>query len=110
MINWCRVEELRDEVGSDDFEEVVDLFLSEVQEVVDRLSLGMNVATLEEDMHFLKGSAMNLGFDELSALCQKGEKMANTGEGASFDLPNLLNCYSDSRAQFLAEYNLRLSA
>ena len=30
MIDWQRVNELRDEVGAEDFEEVVDLFLEEV--------------------------------------------------------------------------------
>ena len=37
MIHWPRVVELRDEVGPEDFDEVVDLFIEEVQEVIERL-------------------------------------------------------------------------
>ena len=33
MIDWARVSELRDEVGAEDFEEVVQLFLAEVEDV-----------------------------------------------------------------------------
>ena len=35
MIDWSRVNELRDEVGAEDFEEVVELFLEEVEEVIE---------------------------------------------------------------------------
>ena len=34
MIDWARVSELRDEVGPEDFEEVLHLFLEEVEDVV----------------------------------------------------------------------------
>jgi len=36
MIDWGRLNTLRDEVGEEDFEEVVDLFLDEVESVIDR--------------------------------------------------------------------------
>ena len=35
MISWERVNELRDEVGQEDFLEVVEIFLEEVDEVED---------------------------------------------------------------------------
>ena len=34
MIDWARVSELRDEVGEGDFDEVVELFLEEVDEAI----------------------------------------------------------------------------
>ena len=34
MIDWARVSELRDEVGAEDFDEVVELFLEEVDEAI----------------------------------------------------------------------------
>ena len=34
MIDWARVSELRDEVGAEDFDEVVELFLEEVEEAI----------------------------------------------------------------------------
>ena len=38
MIDWTRVDELRNEVGNDDFLEVAELFLEEVDEVISRLT------------------------------------------------------------------------
>ena len=40
MIDWARVRELKDEVGADAFDEVVELFLEEVEEVIVRLQGG----------------------------------------------------------------------
>ena len=37
MIDWTRVQQLKDEIGASDFEEIVVLFLEEVEEVVERL-------------------------------------------------------------------------
>ena len=34
MIDWNRISTLRDEVGAEDFDEVVELFLDEVEEVI----------------------------------------------------------------------------
>ena len=34
MIDWASVSELRDEVGAEDFDEVVELFLEEVDEAI----------------------------------------------------------------------------
>ena len=68
MIDWERVADLRSEVGEDDFFEVVDMFLEEVEEVIDRLTSSPEPARFEDDLHFLKGSALNLGFRHFSAL------------------------------------------
>jgi len=62
MIDWNRVDELRTEVGPEDFIEVVDLFLEEVDEIIDRFRNGAQEENLEETLHFLKGSALNIGF------------------------------------------------
>lgn len=72
MIDWLRMSELREEIGQDGFDEVVDVFLEEAEEVVDRL-LKAQVPT-HEDLHFLKGSALNLGFVSVAQLCQEGER------------------------------------
>ena len=37
MIDWQRVSDLRRDIGEDDFADVVDVFLEEVQEAMDRL-------------------------------------------------------------------------
>ena len=68
MIDWERVADLRDEIGADDFAEVVDMFLRKRT----RRSRGCARAgpdpTLEAELHFLKGSALNLGFRELAGI------------------------------------------
>lgn len=101
-IDWQRVAELRGEVGEDGFEEVVDLFLEEVDEVTDRLRAMSGRAGLREELHFLKGSALNLGFAGFAALCSRGEALAARGEAAQVDLPALLSAYARARAAFTA--------
>ncbi len=103
MIDWSRVMELRSEIGEDDFEEVVELFLEEVDEVILRLRDGVDTDALEPEMHFLKGSALNLGFEDFSNLCAQGEKLAASGEGKSFDLSEVFQVYDGSRAMFLEQ-------
>ena len=99
MIDWTKVNELRDEVGAEDFGEVVELFLEEVEE---RLStLGAPGRSLEHDLHFLKGSALNLGFADFSRICAEGEQAAARGEAASVEVARVQDIYTASRAEFL---------
>jgi len=101
MIDWERVAQLRDEVGPEDFAEVVELFLEEVEEVIERLAKAPDPANLRDDMHFLKGSALNLGFAVFGEMCQEGEKRAAAGRAGEIDLAPLLACYEESRRVFL---------
>ena len=80
MIDWQRVHELQDEVGLEDFHEVVDLFLEEVEEVVERLKGTPDPASYEADFHFLKGSALNLGFQAFATICADNERSAAAGK------------------------------
>lgn len=100
MIDWDRVLELREEVGADDFDEVAELFLEEADEVIARLKSKDGRENLEDDLHFLKGSALNLGFRAMAILCQSGEKAASEGNGQSFDLAALFETYEQSRSVF----------
>ena len=101
MIDWERVADLRAEVGEEDFAEVVELFLEEVEEVVARLRAAPNPARFEDDLHFLKGSALNLGFRSFSGLCQTGEKQAATGQAAAVNIVQVLASYEASKQEFL---------
>ena len=76
MIDWSRVEGLRDEIGAEDFDEVVELFLSEVEDRIDVALTKAESESFEGDLHFLKGSALNLGFDQFAQLCGAGEQQA----------------------------------
>lgn len=99
MIDWDRVRELRAEIGAEDFTEVAAMFLDEADETVARLSPGATAKTLEADLHFLKGAALNLGFSILSALCQDGERRAAAGD-TGIDLDAVRAAYHASRAEY----------
>ena len=96
MIDWARVRELRDEIGADDFDEVVALFLEEADEVMARMSPALGAKALEADLHFLKGAALNLGFGQFAALCQAGERRAADGD-AGVDIAPVRESYAESR-------------
>jgi HPt (histidine-containing phosphotransfer) domain-containing protein len=110
MIQWARVRELRDEVGADDFGDLVDLFLTEVEEVVDRLRSQEDRTDLEQDLHFLKGSALSLGFETFSDLCESGETLSAHGKAAQVDLGAILDGYDQSRLRFLADMSRELGS
>jgi histidine phosphotransfer protein HptB len=96
MIYWDRLNELRSEIGEEDFAEVVELFLQEADEVIGRISLKSGAAALEADLHFLKGAALNLGFRSFAVLCQEGEKRAAAGS-CDIDLAAVIDCYQLSK-------------
>ncbi len=97
MIDWVRVENLRQEIGTTDFAEVVALFLEETDEVAARMTAGPG---LRGDLHFLKGSALNLGFRALALRCGQGEDALRDAEG-SVDPAPIIALYRATRAAFL---------
>ncbi len=101
MIDWDKVDELRNDIGEDDFGEVVDLFLEEVEEAMEELRAGLPGDKIECCLHFLKGSALNLGFSSFSELCAKGESAAAGGDHASIDLCEIVQTYEASKVAFL---------
>lgn len=109
MIDWDRVAALREEVGPEDFEEVVELFLQEVDEEIDLLSGIIGQEGLAEKLHFLKGSALSLGFSEFSGLCQTGESALSEDPGNEVDIPRLQDSYKSSRQVFLSDLPQRLA-
>jgi HPt (histidine-containing phosphotransfer) domain-containing protein len=99
MIDWGRVAELRDEVGAENFSEIVALFLEEADEATQRPLVPGDARSLESLLHFLKGSALNLGFSDLALLCQRGERLAAQGD-TSTDLNQIRAVYAASKAAF----------
>lgn len=110
MIDWKRIDELRGEVGPEDFDEVVELFLEEVEEVIARLRESPVLNGLEGDLHFLKGSALSLGFSSFSGLCEHGERLSASGRPGDVNLAAILTCFDQSRAAFLEHLPLHLAA
>lgn len=95
MINWDRVAELRTDMGEDDFDEVVELFLSEMDEKLEDLRVS-GAPPGPDDLHFLRGSSANLGFRELMTLCLSAEKGERT-----LDVATISECYTASKAEFI---------
>lgn len=108
MIDWERVAELRSEIGADGFAEVLDLFLDEVESVV--MNLGKKPDKLGDELHFLKGSAWNLGFRAFGALCQDGERRCSAGNCDTVDVAAVLDCYGRSKVAFMGRVNEFLDA
>ena len=110
MIDWSKVTELRQEIGDADFAEVVDLFLEEVDEAMQQLRDALPQDKLECCLHFLKGSALNLGFDAFSTLCAAGEVASARGNYDKIDITEICSVYDKSKATFLSELADRLAA
>ena len=94
MIDWNRISELQADIGADEFDEIVGLFLEEVETEIDDLRSGA--------AHFLKGSALNLGFSDFAGLCQSGETAAAQGCADQVDLNAIVASYEQSRVVFAA--------
>lgn len=103
MIDWQRVAELRDEIGEEDFDDVVGIFLEEVEETLNRIREAEGPAATAEDMHFLKGSALNMGFKALTAVCEQGEALSEQSLAHTIDVAMVEECYLISKKSFLAE-------
>jgi histidine phosphotransfer protein HptB len=52
-------------------------------------------------LHFLKGSALNLGLADLAAICQEGERKASAGRGGEVDTAQVAKVYQASRGMLL---------
>lgn len=98
MIDWTRINELKEELGEEDFAEVFTIFLDEVQDSVDSLTATPSGAELESILHSVKGNALTVGFSKLADLASVGEVLA--GQGKSVDLDEITNAHSQSKAIF----------
>lgn len=101
MIDWERVQELKSEIGPDSFMEVVEMFLEEADGVAERLAIGVPDVLLEAELHFLKGSALNLGLDQLAGLCQLGERTAAQGCADTVDTAAVIAAYVAAKSGLL---------
>jgi HPt (histidine-containing phosphotransfer) domain-containing protein len=103
MVDWSRLRELYNEIGYDDFLEVFTLFLLEAEEVVARLGTelscpGKSGSEIAEDLHFLRGAALNLGFVDLAAHCADAERLATAGllvdvNAVTYHFVTVRNCF-----------------
>ncbi len=94
MIDWTRVQELKGEFGEEGFGEVVEIFVEETAPIIERLAEGRS-ADLAADLHFVKGSADNMGLSDLTEMCRRGEAAAATG--APPDVTGLRHAFEGAR-------------
>lgn len=101
MIDWTRVEELQRDIGNAAFAQVTELFLEEAETVLAGLHPALPAEDMISQLHFLKGSALNMGFSRLADLCGLGERLAAAGEPAAVPLARIARSFHDSREMFL---------
>lgn len=99
MIDRSRIEELRSDIGEDDFAEVLDIFLNEIGEALQTLDPAGPPDRLASDLHSLKGSAQNIGFAEFARLCREAE-----GGEVSPDLKSVLCDCLDASKQAISGF------
>ncbi len=98
MVNWDRISELRQEVGEDDLTEVLALFCEEVEEVLAVLP-SAEQSTLKGHLHFLKGSAANIGLDAVCTLCREAEDELTADPQAPVQVEFIRETYNTARAE-----------
>ena len=76
MIDWERVQELQDEIGPEHMQEVIELFVTEVEEQLAGLNHALDIVDLGKAIHFLKGCSLNIGFRVVAKLCRQLEEEA----------------------------------
>ena len=111
MINWEQVKQLEADIGAEDFEEVVTLFLAEVDEAVAQLKSSPpdNSDDVASALHFLKGSAYNLGFQAFGDYCSEGELQALNSSLEGIELAKVADLYVRSKKVFLSEMSDHIS-
>lgn len=102
MLDLNRINQLKDEIGAEDFKEVAELFLDETDSAVDALRSNAAAAS-EHTFHSLKGSALNLGLSDFASICADYESMAKQGQSPSYDIDALLACYDQSKSAFIGQ-------
>lgn len=98
MVNWDRLSELREEVGEDDLAEVITLFCEEVEEVLAVLDVS-SPTELPNHLHFLKGCALNIGFEAVSVRCQNEEARLKQDANAALNIEGIRADYASSKAE-----------
>ena len=101
MIDWDRILELQAEVGEDGVAEVLEIFLEEMDEGLTELSQMTAPDEIADKLHFLKGSAQNIGLDQTSTLCQMFETDIKTNPALRPDVPALQESLEAARGELM---------
>lgn len=99
MIDWTHVHALRTDMEGG-FDDLVEVFLEEMDGAMTRLDLAVDPESMAASLHFLKGAALNLGFQEFALICDAGETRATGGHSVATE--PVRSAYARSRAEFVA--------
>ena len=101
MIDQARLQELVNDFGAEDFDDLIESFLEEAAESVMNLEAMVSDEACDErsaQFHFLKGCALNIGAVDLADMCQSFEGRGGGFTGAEYQ--NLLNRFQAVQAYF----------
>ena len=104
MIDLARFDELKTEVGSEDLPEILALFCAEVDETISRLH-GSSPQSLLSDLHFIRGSALNIGMQTLADLCARKENALRRGLPLDTNFSEFRSAFDLSRTALEALVN-----
>jgi len=100
MLDAARITELKQEVGLDDFVEVVGIFCEEVEEVLAELPQ-TPVTDMADKLHFLKGSALNIGMIGVGELCRSEELRLKAMPGETPNIAAIVALYQSSKSELI---------
>lgn len=106
-MDWTRINELKDEIGEEDLADILAIFLEEVSERLSQMRVG-DAKALADDLHFVKSSALNIGFASLANA--SAEMETNARDGAVEANISELKAAFDQACATLAESGIPIAA
>ena len=103
MIDWERVRTLHDDLGEEGFAAVVALYFEETDAAFGRLAAAATAREAEQAFHFLRSSALNMGFADLAEICARAERRAVAGAPTRDEAVAARAAYDPARTAFLAD-------
>ncbi|MGI9035338.1 MAG: PAS domain S-box protein [Pyrinomonadaceae bacterium] len=103
-----RMSLLRDDCGTETVAEFIDLFLQDVEKRLHRLhdlAAENDFAGLKREIHGLKGSAANMGAEQISALCRRIEEKIPVADSAAVKkiLNGIIEAFEQLKPHYRAE-------
>lgn len=83
LINASTLNQLKEQLESSDFLEIVELYIKDLPILIQQLEehvLKMNLEESRRIAHTIKGSASNMGADDLHACAEQMEQYCKTGD------------------------------
>ncbi|PCH98602.1 MAG: histidine kinase [Rhodobacteraceae bacterium] len=111
MIDWIQLRQLQSDVGKDEMDEVVELFLTEVDEAIEVFQKNVGAMAFADKgaaYHFLKGCAFNLGFQAFGEKCSEGEEVSKQNKNPDISLSDLVALYAASKDVFHRNYKAEM--